>query len=180
MRSGTRDGFRDGGCPCSRCGERPRLDGQRWCRACLTAARRERRAARRVAGQSRAALAGGATMPSSLPRAVAEPAGTGDLPTHPSLVARGVPGAHVARLVASGEAPPKVPVHRLRDAETEALARYRRAQATLDRVTRETDWRRSCYSPGVVLAPIVDAVTRARAECLALGVTPEGAATQRP
>ena len=60
---------------------------------------------------------------------------------------------------------------------TEALDRYRHAKAELDRVTRETDWRRTCYSPPVVLAPLVAAVTRARAECQALGVTPDSAVT---
>lgn len=44
-------------------------------------------------------------------------------------------------------------------------------------MTRETDWRRSCYSPPVVLVPLVDAVARARAECQALGVTPDDAVT---
>ena len=55
--------------------------------------------------------------------------------------------------------------------------RYRHAKGELDRVTRETDWRRTCYSPPVVLAPLVAAVTRARAECQALGVTPDSAVT---
>lgn len=167
-----------GRCLCSRCGERPRLARQRWCRACLTAAQRERRAARRAEGQSRAALAGAATMPLSSPRAVAETGGTGDPPSHPSLVAPGVPEARVARLVGSGEVSPTLPIHRLHDGATEALDRYRRAQAELDRVTHGTDWRRSLYAPPTVLQPLVDAVARARAECRALGLTPDGAVTR--
>jgi hypothetical protein len=65
------------------------------------------------------------------------------------------------------------------DAAAQALDRYRCAQATLDRVTRLTDWRQSAVAPAVILQPLVDAVTRARADCLALGVTPDGAVTHR-
>jgi hypothetical protein len=65
------------------------------------------------------------------------------------------------------------------DAVAQALDSYRQARAELDRVTRLTDWRRSVYCPSVVLAPLVDAVTRARAKCRVLGVTPGGAVTHR-
>jgi hypothetical protein len=60
---------------------------------------------------------------------------------------------------------------------SQALDHYRCARAELDRVTNGTDWRRSCYSPGAVLAHLVNVVTRARPDCQALGLTPEGAVT---
>src|SRR2546426_4394448 len=46
-----------------------------------------------------------------------------------------------------------------------AVERYRAAVLNLERVTRETDWRRSRYTPATVLAPLLRAVTQAEAEC---------------
>ncbi|MBI4636286.1 MAG: hypothetical protein HY727_08050 [Candidatus Rokubacteria bacterium] len=110
--------------PCSRCGEEPRLPRQRWGRACLTAAQRARRAARRAAHPH-----------------------PGEPPAKPSALTPPSPTA-----------------------EAEALDRYRRARAELDLVTRETDWRRSRYTPAQVLRPLVDAVTQAEAACRGLAV----------
>jgi len=46
-----------------------------------------------------------------------------------------------------------------------AVAAHREAVAELDRAARETDWRRSRYTPATVLAPLQRAVTQAEAEC---------------
>src|SRR5436190_17085692 len=108
---------------CSRCAQAPRLSGQRWCRKCLTAAQRERRATRR--------LDAGEPVPD-----------------------RGEP-------IPVTQAPATLPA----DPITIALAAYRAAVTELDRVTRETDWRRSRYTPSTVLGPLHRAVTQADAEC---------------
>lgn len=52
----------------------------------------------------------------------------------------------------------------------DALARYRQAVTELDRVTRETNWRRSRYSPSMVVGPLHEAVTRLASECRRLGI----------
>ena len=54
-----------------------------------------------------------------------------------------------------------------------ALATYHAAVTELDRMARETDWRRSRYTPSTVLAPLQRAVTQAEAECRRLGVPVE-------
>ena len=152
--------------PGTRCRELPRLDGQRWCRLCLTASQRDRRAARRAEVPARLAVSEGTAAATPAPRPLA---------SRPL----GAPEPHSALRAGPGEAVRTTHVPGPADAVTQAqaLERYRRARAKLDRVTRETDWRRGRYSPPVVLAPLVDAVNRARAECQALGVTPDGAVT---
>jgi hypothetical protein len=151
--------------PCSRCGERPRLDGQRWCRDCLSAAQRDRRAARRAPG-----LAVNGTMPPPSPSVGPEADESRDPLCRPSGAPRVVPEAQHARRASTGDQPAIGDVGHSPDATAAAVERYQRARTELDRVTRFTDWRRSCYSPSVVLTPFVDTVTRAQAECRRLGV----------
>jgi hypothetical protein len=84
-----------------------------------------------------------------------------------------LPGPGGAPLAGAGEALRTSSLPPPADAAARALDRFRRAQAELDRVTHQTDWRRSCYSPSHVLAPLVAAVARARADCQTFGLTLE-------
>lgn len=192
--------------PCTRCHERLRLPGQRWCRACLTVSQRDRRRARRSAlASERAPRDGFSRQPeSATERAVIPPSEIilerrpGGCRDRPRLARPGpcgrlgrawrcfvllsrrplvAPEPRSALLEGASEAARTPYGPAPADAMTKALDRYRCAKAELDRVTRQTAWRRSCYSPGAVLAPLVSAVTRARAECQALGLTPDRAVT---
>jgi hypothetical protein len=192
---------------CSRCRERPRLDGQRWCRGCLTAAQRDRRQAvhqsmasepapgvrrsRRRDDVTRPPIPAVGTIDTRPGPEVGVPArpisarvelseGPGTvLPVLPhSGRPDGVPEPPGGPLAGSGDA--MRPLLAPTDAMTAALNCYRRAKGELDRVTRETDWRRTCYTPAAVLAPLVAAVTRAHAMCRALGLEPDGNVTRAP
>lgn len=135
--------------PCTRCRECPRLPGQRWCRACLTEAQRNRRARVRATGQSVEI-----TEPATAQRSV-DPAR--EPVTHLDTWQSGELQGAVTHPVSASPA-------------ADALERYSRAKAELDRVSRETDWRRSRYTPGQILTPLAEAVTQAEAECRRLGV----------
>lgn len=57
--------------------------------------------------------------------------------------------------------------------QSEAVDRLRRARDKLERVSRETDWRRSRYTPGQVLSPLHRAVREAEEVCRRLGLRDE-------
>ena len=59
-----------------------------------------------------------------------------------------------------------------------AVAAHREAVTELDRVARETHWRRSRYTPATILAPLQEAVTQAADVCRRLGV-PEATLASR-
>jgi hypothetical protein len=140
---------------CSRCHEEPRLPGQRWCRRCLTTAQRARRGARRAA---KASETSDATLGAAEASIDLVASGEQSVVTHPSEAS--------LRPDAGG------------DLASDALERYRQAVAEFERVSHETDWRRSKWAPPIILRPIMRAITHAEAECRQLGVAQD--ALRRP
>ena len=103
---------------CKRCQNAPRLPGQRWCRACLTAAQRQRRAARRAA-QAEASLPGHPAPSPVSPPVTQTSAQTLQAVTHPLQAPQHLPQAPTAPVQAP--APPRS--HDI----TQALQAYRAA-----------------------------------------------------
>jgi len=130
---------------CSRCRDRARLPGQRWCRECLTTAQRVRRAARRAEKPTSAP-----TAPLSAPPSAVEARETaGPLSYLPAETA-GVPGARSTPLGGANDTPAMLDVGDSRDAKTQALERYLRARAELDRVWSR--WLRATSAAAVTQA----------------------------
>ena len=130
---------------CTRCGERPRVHNQRWCRVCRAAWKRDQRIQRKAA-----------PVPQSHVESDSIPPGT------PTPVGRET--GNTAPPITKGPDPAEV--HRAREAYRFAVAEYERA--------KNRNWYQSPNPPGVVLVPLWCRVEAAKRHLCALGVKPDG------
>ena len=130
---------------CTRCGERPRVRNQCWCRACRAAWKRDQRLQRKVASVPQMQVGNASTTPVTPTRIVRELGNT-------------------CSPVANG--PDSAEVQLAREAYRIAIAEYERA--------KNRNWYRSPNAPGMVLGPLWTRVEAAEQHLLTLGVNPDG------